>query len=74
MAFAQQREMNPDKRNQLLRDIQKYHATKMYTVPSALGGGPTWTAVQPNLRNVDNFRSRISYGYGAESTPYYWKA
>lgn len=74
MAFAQQREMNPEKRNQLLRDIQKYHATKMYVVPSALGGGPTWTAVLPNVRNVDNFRSRISYGYGAESSPYYWKA
>jgi peptide/nickel transport system substrate-binding protein len=74
MAFAQQREMDPEKRRQLLHDIQKYHATKMYVVPSALGGGPTWTAVRPNVRNADNFRARVSYGYGAEATPYYWKA
>jgi peptide/nickel transport system substrate-binding protein len=74
MAFAQQREMDPDKRRQLLHDIQKYHASKLYVVPSALGGGPTWTAVRPDVKNAVNFRPRVSYGYGAEATPYYWKA
>ena len=72
LARAQQRESDPAKRRDLLWQIQRYHAGKMYLIPSALGAGTSWTTFQPWVRNLD-FAGPVSYGSGAESAPYYWK-
>lgn len=72
LARAQQRETDPAKRRDLIWQIQRYHAGKMYLIPSALGAGTAWTMFQPWARNID-FRGPVGYGSGGESAPYYWK-
>lgn len=74
LAVEQQRELNPERRLELIHEIQRIHNERLYVVPNALGGGPSWAAYQPNVRNANNFAPRISYMAGAEAIPYFWKA
>ncbi len=69
MFDAQRQELNADRRVQLIHDIQRYMAEKMYMVPySALpgvGGFRPW---------VRGLYYKSSFGYGAEVAIHVWLA
>ncbi len=69
----QQSELDETKRRELLWEMQRYNAQKMYYVPSNVGAGTTWTAHQSYVRNGVEFVVN-GYGGGAETVPYRWKA
>ena len=73
LARDQQREMNEAKRRDIFHEIQRVHAGQMYLVPSAYGGGMTWTGHQSWLRNALDFRTPVTYAIVGEQFPYWWK-
>lgn len=73
LALGQQRELDPERRREMFHEIQRYHATQMYLIPSSYGGGMAWTMTRPEIKNVGGAASRISYLSVGESAPYYWK-
>jgi len=73
LACDQQREMNEAKRRDLFHEIQRYHARFMYLIPSSLGGGTSWSARQPWLKNSTEFGTPVGYANGGEQFPYWWK-
>ncbi len=68
---AQQKELNVEKRKELIFDIQRYNAQKMYYIPSQVGAGYSWAAYQPWLKNGSRFVA-IGYGGGTETAPFRW--
>jgi ABC-type transport system substrate-binding protein len=69
----QSAELDLTKRKALFNQIQQYHATKMYYVPSQAGAGTGWTGYREWLQ-INNIHSVPgSYGVGTELFPFYWK-
>jgi peptide/nickel transport system substrate-binding protein len=66
-------ELDAAKRKDIFNQIQKYHATKMYYIPSQAGAGTGWTAYADRLQVNDIHTVPGSYGVAAETFPYYWK-
>ena len=72
LARDQQAELNDEKRRQLILDMQKYQAGKMYYIPSQFRAGTVWTGYQPAMKNVDTYRTK-GFGAPTETYVYYWK-
>jgi peptide/nickel transport system substrate-binding protein len=68
----QQLEANEEKRKQIFWEMQRYHATKMYYIPSQVGAGTGWAGYQPGMRNAVEFQT-TGYGGPTETYPFRWK-
>jgi peptide/nickel transport system substrate-binding protein len=66
-------ELDAAKRKDLFNQIQIYHGTKMYYIPSQAGAGTGWTAYSAALQVNDIHTVPGSYAVGTETYPYYWK-
>jgi ABC-type transport system substrate-binding protein len=67
----QQQELDPAKRKQLMWDIQRENAGKMYYVPNQAGAGNSWTGYREWVKGL--YQTRAStYGGGTEAQPYRW--
>ncbi len=66
-------EQNDEKRKEIFAEMQRYHASKMYYIPSQVGAGTGWTGHLGNIRNGVEFNT-TGYGGGTETLPFRWRA
>jgi peptide/nickel transport system substrate-binding protein len=67
----QRLEVDANKRQALIYEIQRKVSDKMYYVPSVVGRWGSVTLFNPRIQNVGVFRTG-SYGVHVETWPYYW--
>jgi peptide/nickel transport system substrate-binding protein len=67
----QRLELDGDRRQQLIHDIQKHCSDKMYFVPSVVGRWSMFTFMQRSVRNLAAFRT-AGYGMGTEQLAHVW--
>lgn len=74
LVAKQQRELDPAKRKEIINEIQRYHATKMYYIPGQWGAATSFGSAQGNMMNVGEITTTNgSYAAGTETYPYYWR-
>ncbi len=66
-------ELDLTKRKALFNQIQAYHATKMYYIPSQAGAGTGWGAWREWVMTNDIHTVPGSYGWPTELLPFFWK-
>ena len=73
MLNDQRAETDAEARLQLVQDIQRYCAEKMYIIPTPRGASVY--GFNPNVRHqdFDNIWHKAGYGWGTEFMPYLWK-
>lgn len=74
LAKKQQSELDPAKRREIINEIQRYHATKMYYVPGQWGAATTFASALGNIENVGEIQTNSgSYAGSTETYIYYWR-
>jgi peptide/nickel transport system substrate-binding protein len=72
MTQQQQQELDADKRQQIIYDIQRYNAEHMFYIPCP-GVGTAWTGAREWIHGFKEVRAPSgSYGVAAEVYPYLW--
>ena len=66
-------ELDLTKRKDLFNQIQQYHATKMYYIPSQAGAGTGWGGWREWVQTNDIHSVPGSYGWPTELLPWFWK-
>ena len=74
LAQKQQRELDVTKRKEIVNELQRYHATKMYYIPGQWGAATAFGAAQGNLMNSGEILTNNgSYASSTETYIYYWR-
>lgn len=74
LAQKQQRELDPAKRKEIVNELQRYHATKMYYIPGQWGAATAFGSAQGNLMNAGEILTNNgSYAASTETYIYYWR-
>jgi peptide/nickel transport system substrate-binding protein len=71
LTIRQDRELDFEKRRELMFEIQRLSDAKMYYIPMTYGGGTGFSLAQPWIKNVGVYRTQ-GYGGAAETRPYRW--
>ena len=74
MLNAQRAEVDQEARLNLIHDIQRYAAEKLYIIPTPRGASVY--GFNPNVRHLDldQIWHKVGYGWGTEFMPYLWDA
>jgi peptide/nickel transport system substrate-binding protein len=73
LIIKQQQELDVNKRQAIIYDIQRAVSDQMYYVPAVVGRFGGFSLWQPNMRNFGSFLT-AAYGAPSETYPHYWKA
>ena len=71
LTTKQQQELDPEKRKQLMWDIQRDHAGKMYYVPNQAGAGNGWTGYREWVKGNEHTTRASTYAVGTEAIIYH---
>ncbi len=66
-------ELDEEKRRDIMWEIQRINAEKMYYIPNQAGAGTGWSAAHPDMRNYPEYVTK-AYGAPTETLPYFWRA
>ncbi len=72
LALKQQQELDPEKRKELIFEIQRKNAEKMHYIPDNFGAGTTWTGIHGRVKNFEISTIPGTYGGATEEYPYLW--